>query len=143
MGPEPDNLAGRSAVEADRPSSLIHAFQQPHGLKEVELRRIVEQPRKAEAVTKAQPVVAVEVLSKPTPTYTDEARRLKIEGEVVLEVDFSAAGTVRVLRVVRGLGHGLDESAAQAAQQIRFKPATSEGRPVDYRTTVQIVFRLA
>jgi TonB family protein len=50
---------------------------------------------------------------------------------------------VRVVRVVRGLGHGLDESAITAARQIQFKPATSEGQAVDYRTTVQIVFRIA
>lgn len=85
----------------------------------------------------------VEVLTKPTPAYTDEARALKIEGEVVLEVEFTAAGEVRVLRVVRGLGHGLDESATRAALGMRFKPAQSGGRPVDFRTTIHIVFRLA
>jgi TonB family protein len=87
--------------------------------------------------------VPVEILAKPTPTYTDEARALKLEGEVVLEVEFGAAGTIRVLRVVSGLGHGLDESATRAAQGIRFKAAQSSGRPVDFRSTVHIVFRLA
>jgi TonB family protein len=105
--------------------------------------RMTETTRKPEA-TPAQPaVIPVEVLSKPTPAYTDEARRLKIEGDVVLEVEFLAAGAVRVVKIVRGLGHGLDESAAAAAQKIQFKPATSQGRPIDVRTTVHIVFRLA
>jgi TonB family protein len=105
--------------------------------------RMTETTRKPEA-TPAQPaVIPVEVLSKPTPAYTDEARRLKIEGDVVLEVEFLAAGAVRVVKIVRGLGHGLDESAAVAAQKIQFKPATSQGRPIDVRTTVHIVFRLA
>jgi outer membrane biosynthesis protein TonB len=45
--------------------------------------------------------------------------------------------------VVRGLGHGLDESAARAAARIRFRPARRAGRPVDVRTIVRIVFRLA
>lgn len=104
--------------------------------------------REAQTVLKPAPptpprIVPVEVLSKPTPTYTDEARTLKIEGEVILEVNFASTGSVRVLRVVRGLGHGLDEAAARAAQQIRFKPAQDAGRPVDFRTTVHIVFRLA
>ena len=90
-----------------------------------------------------QIVTPVEVLSKPVPAYSDEARTLKIEGEVVLEVEFSAEGTVRVLRVIRGLGHGLDELAARAAEHIRFKPARASGRAVDFRTNVQIVFRLA
>ncbi len=84
-----------------------------------------------------------EILSKPTPAYTDEARAQRIEGEVVLEVELTAAGEVRVLRVMRGLGHGLDESAIRAATAIRFKPAQRSGQPVDFRTTLNIVFRLA
>lgn len=87
--------------------------------------------------------VPLEILSKPTPAYTDEARAMKIEGAVVLEVEFAAAGDVRVLRVIRGLGHGLDESAMRAVQSIRFKPARRNGQPVDTRTTLNIVFRLA
>jgi TonB family protein len=87
--------------------------------------------------------VPVEILGKPTPAYTDEARALKLEGEVVLEVEFCARGNIKVLRVVKGLGHGLDESATRAAEAIRFKPAQSNGRPVDFRSTVHIVFRLA
>jgi TonB family protein len=62
---------------------------------------------------------------------------------VLLEVEFGATGSVTILRVVQGLGHGLDEAAATAAKQIRFKPAQDGGRPVDYRATVHIVFRLA
>jgi TonB family protein len=84
----------------------------------------------------------VEVVYKPSPAYTDEARAQRVEGEVTLEVEFTAAGQVRVLRVVRGLGHGLDEMAQRAAEQIRFKPATSKGTPVDFRATLTIVFRL-
>jgi TonB family protein len=87
--------------------------------------------------------VAVEILSKPTPAYTDEARAKKLEGEVVLEVQFAAAGDIRILRVVRGLGYGLDESAKRAAEGMRFKPAQSGGHPIDFTTTVHIVFRLA
>jgi TonB family protein len=105
--------------------------------------RTVEPVRRAAVAAAAPAVIPVEVLSKPVPAYTDAARRLKIEGEVVLEVEFLASGAVRVLRVVRGLGHGLDESAAAAAQEIRFNPASSEGRAVDSRATVHIVFRLA
>jgi periplasmic protein TonB len=87
--------------------------------------------------------VPVEIVFKPTPVYTSEARALKLEGEVLLDVEFAASGSVSVLQVVRGLGHGLDEAAASAAKQIRFKPAQSAGRPINFRTTVHIVFRLA
>lgn len=86
--------------------------------------------------------IPVEVLVKPAPIYTNEARALRIEGEVSLAVEFTASGVVRVLRVVRGLGHGLDETAKSAAEQIQFKPAQSGGRKIDFRTIVHIVFRL-
>jgi TonB family protein len=85
----------------------------------------------------------VEIVFKPTPEYTDEARRGRIEGIVTLDLEFTAAGDVRVLRVVRGLGHGLDEAAERAALRIRFTPAQSDGRAVDSRATVHITFRLS
>ncbi len=85
----------------------------------------------------------VEIISKPTPIYTEEARKLRIEGEVLLEVVFEASGRLRVVRLLRGLGHGLDENAQRAAEQIRFKPAIKEGRPADSTATVHIVFQLA
>lgn len=88
-------------------------------------------------------MVPAEVISKPTPAYTTEARNLRIEGEVVLEVVFEASGRLRILRVVQSLGHGLDESAVQAAGQIRFKPAKRDGQPTDYTALVHIVFQLA
>jgi len=88
-------------------------------------------------------IVPAEILSKPTPTYTDEARAKRIEGEVLLEVVFEASGKLRVLRIVRGLGHGLDDSAVRAAEQIRFKPALKDGQPSDSTAVVHIIFQLA
>jgi TonB family protein len=85
----------------------------------------------------------VEIISKPNPVYTQEARQLKLEGEVLLEVLFSANGRVHVNRVVRGLGHGLDEAAVTAASQMRFKPAQRVGTPVDSIAIVHVVFQLA
>ena len=85
---------------------------------------------------------SIEILFKPKPRYTDEAEALGIQGTVVLEVEFTASNEVRVLRVIRKLGHGLDEAAVQAAEQIRFKPARRQGMPVDARVTVQIEFHL-
>ena len=87
-------------------------------------------------------MVPAEVVFKPTPAYTPEARNLRIEGEVVLEVVFEATGKLRVVRVVQGLGHGLDENATHAAEQIRFKPAKRDGQPSDYTALVHIVFQL-
>ncbi len=97
-------------------------------------------PRAQPAGPKVQPV---EILSKPKPIYSEEARRLRVEGEVVLEAVFSASGELRGLRVLRGLGHGLDEAALYAAGHIRFKPAQRDGQPVDTTATLHILFQLA
>jgi len=62
---------------------------------------------------------------------------------VVLRVTFLATGQVVVQNVVHGLGHGLDEEARRVAQQIRFRPATRNGQPVDLTTTIIVTFQLA
>lgn len=91
----------------------------------------------------APKMVPAEILVKPLPIYTDEAKKLRIEGEVLLEVVFESSGKIHVLRVVRGLGHGLDEAAMQAAEQIQFKPALRDGQPADSTAVLHIVFQLA
>ena len=99
-------------------------------------------PKIAQADTGA-PTTPVEITYKPNPVYTDEARSLKLEGEVLLEVSFAATGTLHVNRVVRGLGHGLDEAAIAAANKMRFKPALRNGQPVDSTAVVHVVFQMA
>lgn len=94
----------------------------------------------AEATAK---VIPAEILSKPVPIYTEEARAKHIEGEVLLEVVLEASGKLRVLKVVRGLGHGLDDAAVRAAEQIRFKPALKDGQPSDSTAVLHIIFQLA
>ena len=89
------------------------------------------------------PSTPVEITFKPNPVYTDDARSLKLEGEVQLEVSFSATGALHVNRVVKGLGHGLDEAAMAAANKIRFKPALRNGQPVDSTAIVHVVFQMA
>jgi TonB family protein len=104
------------------------------------------------AVTTAAPVkmaaavvqaTDLEVLSKPPVQYTSEAKQLKVEGDVVLRVTFTANGQVQVQSVIHGLGHGLDEEARRVAQQIRFRPATRNGVAVDLTTNITITFQLA
>jgi len=94
----------------------------------------------AESAVRAVPA---EILSKPTPLYTQEARGLRIEGEVLLEVVLEASGSLRVVRIVRGLGHGLDDNAVKAAEQIHFKPAMKDGQPADSTVVLHIIFQLA
>jgi TonB family protein len=87
-----------------------------------------------------KPVV---ILAKPDPVYPPEARRDHIEGQVILSVLFGASGNLRVLKVEHGLGHGMDAAAIEAAEQIKFKPAERDGRPVDSTAMVHIIFQLA
>jgi TonB family protein len=93
-----------------------------------------------QATAAIEPVV---ILEKPNPMYSEEARRLGIEGEVQVQAVFLASGSVRVVSVSKGLGHGLDEAAMRATRQIRFRPARREGRVVDFPATVRIEFQLA
>jgi TonB family protein len=91
------------------------------------------------------PVVTtnLEVLAKPPVQYTSEAKQLKVQGDVILRVTFTATGRVVVQSVVHSLGHGLDEEALRVAQQIRFRPATRNGQAVDLTTNITITFQLA
>ena len=91
----------------------------------------------------AAPTTPVEITFKPNPLYTDDARKMKLEGEVLLEVMFGANGALHVNRVVRGLGHGLDEAAIAAATKMRYKPALRNGQAVDSTAVVHVVFQLA
>lgn len=88
-------------------------------------------------------IIPVEILYKPLPVYTAEAREIHLQGEVLVRVTFEASGDLRVEQVVRGLGHGLDEAALRAAQRIRFKPARRNGQAYDSTALVHIVFELA
>ena len=101
------------------------------------------QPQHAKAAEVAPKVVPAEIISKPTPAYTEDARQARVEGEVLLEVVLEASGRIRVIRVVRGLGHGLDESAIHAAEKINFKPAMRDGQPADSTAVLHIIFQLA
>jgi len=97
---------------------------------------------KPAAAEKPPAVRPVQILDKPKPAYTAEARAEKVEGAVLLDVVFAASGEVRVLGVVRGLGHGLDETAKDAARHIRFTPAMQSGMPIDQRVVLQVVFQI-
>jgi TonB family protein len=83
-----------------------------------------------------------EILFKPKPAYSAEGRELRIEGQVALDAILEANGKIHILQVLHPLGHGLDEAAKLAAEQIRFRPATRDGVPVDTHATLYITFQL-
>ncbi len=82
------------------------------------------------------------VLAKPEPQYTEDARRNQITGSVVLRVVFSRTGEVTNIRAISALPFGLTEKAIAAARQIRFRPATREGRPVNVYMQLEYNFNL-
>jgi len=128
-----DSVSGSAASPVARASSPAAGFA-----------TVAAEPARMQRARAAEGVFSgVEILDKPRPQYTEEARRLQIEGVVQLDILFAASGEVRVLSVVRGLGHGLDENATRAARAIRFRPAQRDGRAVDSTASVQIVFQLA
>lgn len=87
-------------------------------------------------------VSAPTLLFKVEPEYSEEARKAKYQGTVVLAVVVDEKGQPRELRVVRTLGLGLDEKAIEAVQKWRFKPGLKDGRPVAVAATIEVNFRL-
>jgi TonB family protein len=82
------------------------------------------------------------ILSKPEPQYTEEARKNQIVGTVVLRAVFTSSGQVSNLRAVSGLPFGLTERAIAAAREIKFDPATKDGRPVSMYIQLEYNFNL-
>ena len=87
-------------------------------------------------------VVAPVVLYKVDPEYSEEARKAKYQGTVLLVIEVGEDGKPQRFRVVRSLGLGLDEKAIEAVSQWKFKPATRDGRPVPAPATIEVNFRL-
>src|SRR6202140_4605167 len=96
--------------------------------------------KSAEPVVKTLPA---EITYKPRPVYTEEGRKLKIEGEVLVDVVFSSPRHIHIVNIVQRLGHGRDESAVRAAEKSQFKPALRDGQPADFEAVLHIMFQLA
>ena len=86
----------------------------------------------------SQPIL----LKKVEPEYSEEARKAKFQGTVVLSIIVDENGMPRQIRVARALGLGLDEKAIEAVQKWRFRPAYKDGKPVAVYATVEVNFRL-
>jgi protein TonB len=81
-------------------------------------------------------------LQEVRATYTDEARRANVTGEVLLEIVVRRDGSVGDVKILRRLGSGLDQRAVQAVRQWRFAPARMKGVPVDVVVEVSVDFKL-
>ena len=87
-------------------------------------------------------VTAPEVVYKIDPQYSEDARRAKVTGTVILEAIVHKDGTVEIIRTVRTIGFGLEENARKALQQWRFSPGKRNGVPVDVSLNIEVNFNL-
>jgi TonB family protein len=87
-------------------------------------------------------ITAPSILREVKPDYTEEGRRRNLEGDVVLEIVVRSDGTVGSVKLLQGLGAGLDERATEAVRQWRFSPARRYGTPVDVVVEVAMEFKL-
>lgn len=87
-------------------------------------------------------VSAPRVIYSPDPEYSEEARKAKYQGTVILWVILGPDGLVRSIRVQRALGMGLDQRALEAVKTWKFEPARKDGHPVAVQITVEVNFRL-
>jgi protein TonB len=88
-------------------------------------------------------VTAEKDQARPEPRYTREARRLGVQGLVVLKILLLPDGKIDRIRVIRRVPYGLTENAILAACEIKFKPAMKGGQPVAQWATLEYGFRLA
>jgi TonB family protein len=82
------------------------------------------------------------ILHKEKAEYTEEARRNRLEGKVILDVVFAADEKITDIQVYSGLPDGLTENAKEALTYIRFKPAARDGKPVSVRGRLEFDFKL-
>ena len=101
-------------------------------------------PRSTAPSTTAAIVKAPKVISKPKPEYTAEARQMHVEGVVTVHIRVLPNGSVEIIGVTNGLGHGLDESARRAVLATKFEPATdASGHAITWDGVVNVAFQLA
>jgi protein TonB len=82
----------------------------------------------------------IQITYKERAQYTPEARENNVRGTVALRVLFQADGTISDITIVRGLPHGLNEKAIEAAHKIRFRPALKDGKPVSVYGNLEFTF---
>ncbi len=87
-------------------------------------------------------VTAPRVIFAPDPEFSEEARKAKFQGTVVLFVVVGTDGRAHDVRVIRSLGMGLDEKALEVIGQWRFEPGRKDGNPVAVQVNVEVSFRL-
>lgn len=135
------------------PFETALGFAQASGVKESgrlrrdleDLRRLIENLKRFgafEAEQKSPDVIRPVAINNPQPRYTEEARRLKLEGSISLVVLVTEGGEVDSVVLIRGLGNVLDQQAIEAARELKFSPARKNGNPIPFWQKVVMGFNL-
>jgi len=82
------------------------------------------------------------LIHRVEPEFSEEARKAKYSGTVLIRADIDSSGHARNLRLTRSVGMGLDEKAIEAVAQWLFKPGTKSGKPVAVSAVIEVSFRL-
>jgi TonB family protein len=130
-----DSQLAQAAMEAVR--QWRYAPMEKAGVTDVTLNFTLTKGDNADnAITPPIPIY------KPDATYTKEAKAAKLQGTVQLDVMIAADGTVSDVKVTKGFDKGMDENAAQTVKKWKFLPAMKAGKPVPYKSMVEVSFRL-
>jgi TonB family protein len=137
-----ESIAKVFVTGSEHREAFMPGYWQPY------LRSAVAAPRRSSSQPRSTPkptpnLVFPRPLYDPKPHYTPEARQAHIQGSDVLKVVIGADGKVSSDSIVKPLGMGLDDNAAETVRTWKFKPATRNGVPVDVKVTVVVTFRLA
>ena len=135
-----NRLPARPAPSPEPAGKADHEVERM--LKESGLTTTLPEPIDTHALSRdvIPPTTPPTVLYRIEPVYSEKARKAKLQGVVVLSAIVRKDGSIEVLKVVRGLGLGLDENAITALKRWRFRPGTKDGRPVDVPLNIEVKF---
>jgi TonB family protein len=125
-------LAPASSV-SQQPDKFV-AFDDDSGVPEMTARACAPEPE--------HNVTMPHAIFVPDPEYSEQARKKKINGTVVVSLTVTVDGTTRDIKVVKGVGYGLDEKAVAAVSRWKFSPALKDGQPIEKEITAEVAFRL-
>jgi TonB family protein len=130
--PSEKNKAKLSAVGISEQKSNVAGFNRDWFFQNVQKKKTFDNSKKN----------SIQILSKPRPDYTEEARENGIVGRVRLKVAFNKDGTIGKITPVNELPDGLTEKAIEAARKIRFRPPTKNGKPYSVSRVVVYNFNI-
>jgi protein TonB len=141
--PVPESSPTPKPVEPKTPPVTAEKNQDYRCTDDGTLAHLIDDPATVKGYQPKEVDTRAEILDRPDPKYTEEARRAGVQGIVVLKVLLSANNGIDRIRVVRRLPYGLTETAIRAACEIKFKPAVKGGEKVSQWVTVEYGFSLS